>query len=97
MLNLHLLYYTSLRRNVRGNCNRNRLKIIRISILCLCWVFFCIVFVGLKQEIGKNERESRQQNFFISTEKKCQKTDEEKRQWRATEGEGMFNCFSQCV
>ena len=58
---------------------------------------FCIVFVGLKQEIGKNERESRQQNFFIPTEKKCQKTDEEKRQCRATEGEGMFNCFSQCV
>lgn len=58
---------------------------------------FCLVFVGLKQEIGKNERESRQQNFFIPTEKKCQKTDEEKRQCRATEGEGMFNCFSQCV
>ena len=47
--------------------------------------------------MGKNERESRQQNFFIATEKKCQKTDEEKRQCRATEGEGMFNCFSQYV
>ena len=75
------------------------MKIIHISVLSLCWVFFVfsIVFVGLKQEIGKNERESRQQNFFIPTEKKSQKTDEEKRQCRATEGEGMFNCFSQCV
>ena len=58
---------------------------------------FCLVFVGLKHEIGKNERENRQQNFFIPTEKKCQKTDEEKRQCHETEGEGMFNCFSQCV
>lgn len=75
------------------------MKIIHISVLSLCWVFFvfCIVFVGLKQEIGKNERESRQQNLFIPSEKKCQKTDEIKRQWRATEGEGMFNCFSHCA
>ena len=72
-------------------------KIIHISISCLCWVFFvfCIVFVGLKQEIGKNERESRQENFLIPTEKKCQKTVEERWQWRATEGKGIFNCFSQ--
>lgn len=75
------------------------MKIIHISVLSLCWVFFVfsIVFVGLKQEIGKNERESRQQNLFIPREKKCQKTDEGKRQWRAAEGEGMCNCFSQCV
>ena len=58
---------------------------------------FCLVFVGLKQEIDKNERESRPQNLFIPSEKKCQKIDEGKRQWRAAEGEGMFNCFSQRV
>ena len=58
---------------------------------------FCLVFVGLKQEIDKNQRESRPQNLFIPSEKKCQKIDEGKRQWRAAEGEGMFNCFSQYV
>lgn len=75
------------------------MKIIHISVLSLCWVFFvfCIVFVGLKQEIGKNERESRQKNLFIPSEKKCQKIDEGRRQWCVAEGEGMFNCFSQCV
>ena len=58
---------------------------------------FCLVFVGLKQEIDKNERESRPQNLFIPSEKKCQKIDEGKRQWRAAGGEGVFNCFSQRV
>lgn len=67
------------------------------NFMPLLGIFFGIVFVGLKQEVGKNERESRQENFLIPTEKKCQKTVEERWQWRATEGEGMFNCFSQCV
>ena len=69
------------------------MKVIHISVLSLCWVFFvfCIVFVDLKQEIGKNKRESRQLNLFIPSEKKCQKIDEGKRQWRAAEGEGILS------